>query len=104
MRHFAETAFGHIRRQMEQNRTGAERGQKFLFMMPSLPLPAAFHLGRLLEDYCAGDSNIASLVIKVAADLDRKWSASADADTLGALRHVHERNWVDERGNLTSYT
>jgi len=103
MRCFAETAFGHIKRQIEQNRTGAETGEKFLFMMPSLPLFCVFHLGRLLEDYCAGDSRTSKPIIKVAEDLCRDWSAAADAESLEIIKHVHERSWADERGNLTSY-
>jgi len=103
LKFFAQTAFQYIEKQIEAHKTKTDKAGKLLFVMPSVPIEVAIRLGSLLQDYCTEHQEISSPLIKIASDLCREWELAVDSAVSQEYAKVMERQWADQRGNLTSY-
>ncbi|NQT18863.1 MAG: hypothetical protein HQ592_04100, partial [Planctomycetes bacterium] len=103
VKYFARTAFQHITKQIAAHAPDAGSGNRLPCMMPSIPIQAAFHLGGLLEDYCAERDNLAPPLIRISSELCHEWQHSEDAAIRQQFEELVAKGWPDQNGNLTAY-
>ena len=103
MKYFAQSAFQHIRREMEQTSDSAGSGSKIMVMMPSLPAKVVLEIGNKLTSYCADKPSLAIPLIKVSAPLVQVWKDNANPTTSQLVQEIADKDWCDLEGSLTSY-
>lgn len=95
MNYFAHTVRDHIKSQIDRFRSEASQGQKMIFMVPAMPETTMLSIADAITSSCLKDDGLL-LILKIAATLTDAWSP-------GGQRVVREKDWEDERGNLTYY-
>ncbi len=103
MRFFAQTLFEHVRKQTERHISHEAQGSKLLFMVPSVPATAAVEIANRLVDHCTEHEHLGPPLIRVAGELCQEWESAEDPTIKASLQEISEKEWRDERGNLTSY-
>lgn len=103
MKYFAQSAFQHIRRELEQSQVSAGSGSRIMVMMPSLPARVVLEIGKQLADHCADKPSLATPLIKVSAPLVQLWEDHADTTARPLIQEIAENDWCDREGSLTGY-
>ena len=98
MGYFAETAFENIRDKVVRLREKNTPQRRLIVTTSTFPPDVTLDLAKTLDGYAMEDGGI-EVTFKVAKVLADTWKA-----TDGAVHHeLKDRDWFDDRGNLTWY-
>lgn len=103
MKYFSQSAFQHIRGQLEQSQESGHSAGKVMVMMPSLPASVVLEIADQLTSYCADKPSFSIPLIKVSAPLVQAWKEMEDDATSELVSQIAEKGWCDDEGSLTSY-
>jgi len=95
MSYFARTIRDHLKTQIGRLRSGASNGRKIIFMVSAMPEKTMLSVADAVSSYCLQDKDL-FLTLKIAANLTENWTSEGQQAVL-------EKNWQDDRGNLTHY-